>query len=95
MGTVRKMKPPQGLLEAVTAAVESMTWLGPSDVGLVALAKRYAEEIDNDTTGKALFLGPHLTNTLRALGGAPADRKALGIEEQAAGKLAQLRAARR
>ncbi len=95
MGSVRKMKPPEGLLGAVTAAVESMTWLGPADVGLVALVKRYAEEIDKDTTGKALYLGPHLTNTLRALGGAPAERKALGVEEQVAGKLAQLRAARR
>ena len=40
---------------------------------------------------KALYLGPHLLNTLRALGGAPAERKALGEQELVGGKLAQLR----
>jgi hypothetical protein len=33
-----------------------------------------------------------LLNTLRALGGAPAERKALGVEEVVGGKLAKLRA---
>lgn len=94
MGTVRTIKPPTGLLGAVTSAVVAMPWLTPSDGGMVALALKYAEEIDSDETGKALFLGPHLVNALKALGGAPADRKALGVGEQVRGKLAQLREGR-
>lgn len=94
MGTVRKLKPPEGLLGAVTAAVESMPWLTPSDGGMVVLALKYAAAIDADPDGKALFLGPHLVNALKALGGAPAERKALGVEQQVRGKLAQLREGR-
>lgn len=40
---------------------------------------------------KALNLGPHLMNTLKALGGTPADRKALAEGGQVGGKLSSLR----
>lgn len=86
------------LSESVTAAVESMTWLKASDRAAVDLALTYAARIDEaietaegQEVTKALYLGPHLLNTLRALGGAPAERKALGLEEAVGGKLAQLR----
>ena len=95
MGTVRNMKPPQGLLGAVTAAVEAMPWLGPADQGMVALAFDYARRIDAADDAKAAgYLGQNLSGVLRALGGAPAERKALGVEEQVAGKLAALRSRR-
>lgn len=87
------------LLEAVQQALSAMPWLAPSDVGGVELALAYARRIDEALEGaegqevtKALYLGPHLLNTLRALGGAPAERKALVGEEVVSGKLAQLRA---
>lgn len=93
MGTVRCMKPTTGVLGAVTAAVEAMPWLGPSDQGMVALALDYARRIDAAQDDKAAgYLGQNLSGVLRALGGAPAERKALGVEEQVAGKLAALRA---
>ncbi len=96
MSTVRKLRTPTGVLGAVTAAVESMPWLGPSDAGMVALALEYARLIDaakNDpkTVG---WLGQNLSGALKALGGTPSERKALGVEEKVSRKLAQLRAAR-
>lgn len=95
MGTVRRLEQPQGVSGAVQGAVDAMTWLGPSDRGMVALALEYARQIDAAESEKAVgWLGPHLANVLRALGGAPAERKALGIEEPIRGKLAALRAAR-
>ncbi len=96
MGTVRKMSAPTGVLGAVTAAVEAMPWLGPADQGMVALALEYARRIDAAEDDKAAgYLGQNLSGVLRALGGAPAERKALGVEQQVAGKLAALRSARR
>ncbi len=95
MGTVTPLNQPESLLDVVTAAVGAMHWLGPSDRAMVGLALEYARRIDAATDEKAVgWLGPHLANVLRALGGTPADRKALGIEEQARGKLAELRAGR-
>jgi len=96
MARVRALKqPPATVLGAVTAAVEAMTWLQPSDLALVALALEYARTIDDAADVKTVgWVGPHLANVLRALGGAPAERKALGIEEPVRGKLAELRAAR-
>lgn len=95
MTTVRRLKPPTGVLGAVTAAVEAMTWLGPADQGMVALALEYARRIDEAQDDKAAgYIGQNLSGVLRALGGAPAERKALGVEEQIAGKLARIRAAR-
>lgn len=86
------------MMQSVRDAVARMGWLEATDQAAVDLALTYAERIDAalelesgpDVT-KALYLGPHLLNTLRALGGTPADRKALGAEEAVGGKLAQLR----
>ena len=84
---------------SVKGAVKAMTWLRPSDRAAVELALAYARRIDGalvDGDGqevtRALYLGPHLLNTLRALGGAPAERQTLAVEEVVGGKLAQLRA---
>lgn len=85
---------PETLVETVEMAVKAMSWLKESDRATVALALRYAEEIDEATDAKALYLGPHLLSALRALGGTPGDRKALQVEEEVHGKLAQLRAVR-
>lgn len=85
----------------VDAAIEAMPWLKGSDAGAIELARTYADRIDEalqfaegQEVTKALYLGPHLLNTLRALGGAPAERKALGFEETVGGKLVDLRLAR-
>ncbi len=96
MGTVSPLQASTGVLGAVTAAVAAMPWLGPADQGMVALALEYARRIDAAEDDKAAgYLGQNLSGVLRALGGAPAERKALGVEEQVAGKLAALRAGRR
>jgi hypothetical protein len=87
------------LVDSVQAAVKAMPWLEPSDKAAVDLALVYAARIDDalenaegQEVTKALYLGPHLLNTLRALGGAPAERKELGFEQSVGGKLAALRA---
>lgn len=89
------------LSDSVTDSVGKMTWLTDTDRAAVDLALTYAARIDEalDTgegqeVTKALYLGPHLLNTLRALGGTPAERKALQVDAPVAGKLAQLRAVR-
>ncbi|RZU32705.1 terminase small subunit [Blastococcus saxobsidens] len=95
MGTVHPLSPPEGVLGAVRAAVDAMPWLGPADQAMVALALDYARRIDAAEDDKAAgYLGQNLSGVLRALGGAPAERKALGVEEQVAGKLAALRGRR-
>jgi hypothetical protein len=78
-----------------------MHWLGDTDRAMVDLAIRYAERIEEaaaeggDQSFKMVgWLGPHLANTLKSLGGAPAERKALGVEKAVKGRLAELRAAR-
>lgn len=59
---------------------------------MVALALEYARRIDEAEDDKAAgYIGQNL---MRALGGAPAERMALGVEEKVAVKLAQLRAGR-
>lgn len=67
------------LLAEVRAAVEKMDVLD-QDKGLVALAERYAHMIDEvaKTGGReavsVMYLGPHLFNMLRELGGTPMQR---------------------
>lgn len=86
-------------LKATIASVtKSMPWLTPADQAAVDLAYAYAATIDvaiesgdPQTVTKALYLGPHLLNTLAALGGTPAGRKALELKEEARGKLAEVR----
>jgi hypothetical protein len=94
--TVRSVPPArEGLVEAVEASLKAMDWLGPADAGLVALAKAYAMEIDAaDDVKTVRWVGPQLFNVLKALGGSPADRKALGLEQNVRGKLDELRKAR-
>lgn len=88
-----------GLVRAVRAAVAEMPWLGPSDQAVVELALTYARRIDRalalpggEDATKALYLGPHLLAALRALGGAPLERRELGPAERVGGRLAELRA---
>ncbi len=95
MARLRVVKPQQTLTEAVTAAMGEMPWLKPSDGAMMALALSYAAQIDAAADAKAVgWLGPHLGNVLRSLGGAPGDRKALGLDEAVRGQLAVLRASR-
>lgn len=83
-------------------SVKGMGWLDDSDQAAVDLALRYASMIEDrakhgtdEQASKALgWLGPHLLNTLKSLGGTPGDRRALGAESQAKGRLAELRALR-
>ena len=90
---------PESLLDSVNAAVGQMHWLTATDGAAVNLARHYASTIDEvlatgtatDIT-KALYLGPHLLNALRALGGAPNERRVLVGQEVVSGKLAALRA---
>lgn len=84
------------LQKSVEQATAAMTWLKPSDQALVALAVTYAAEIDKagDDLRAIGYLGQNLMGALRALGGAPAERKALDIEGAVSGRLAELRAAR-
>lgn len=97
----------EGLAASIEASVAAMSWLEPSDGAAVALALTYARRIDKavedfeegliDTVAlnKVLYLGPHILNTLRALGGTPAERKALlDGEGTPGGKLDELKARR-
>lgn len=86
------------LAASVREATGSMRWLTAADKATVDLALSYAQTIDlaiesgdAQTVTKALYLGPHLLNTLAALGGTPAGRKALELKEEARGKLASVR----
>src|SRR5690625_3294346 len=75
------------LEKAVTSSVDNASWLADSDDATVELAKTYARRIDKGTRefdsgeltstdyNKVLYLGPHLLNTLRALGATPEERK--------------------
>lgn len=86
------------LTDSVTTATGKMRWLTDTDQAAVDLALTYAARIDEaldegegQEVTKALYLGPHLLNTLRALGGTPAERKSLGYEEVVGGTLSKLR----
>lgn len=89
------------VLRAVEARGKDIT---DADHAVVDLALRYAVQIDagidaggQDAT-KALYLGPHLLNALRALGCAP-DARSSGVGggetvETPKSRLAEMRAAR-
>lgn len=79
--------PSSGPLEAaLLAAVSAATWLKPSDMGAVELAAIYARridhgsveflagEIDSTAYNKVLYLGPHVLNTMKAIGLSPVER---------------------
>lgn len=64
---------------------------------MVALALQLAEKIDSASVSESRELGylsQCLTGVLRSLGGSPAERKALNLEGETNGKLAELRKAR-
>lgn len=90
------------LTTSVRKAVKAMHWLDESDKAAVDLAIRYAKEIeaaadsgDEAHSAKMIaWMGPHLLNALKSLGGTPAERKALGAERQAKSRLAEIRALR-
>ena len=72
---------PGPLERQIDAAEKDMEWLTGADKAAVELARVYARRIDEATlkeegqeVTKALYLGPHLLNTLRALGGTPDER---------------------
>jgi transketolase C-terminal domain/subunit len=81
---------------SVDAAIAQMVWLKPSDYAMVTLALKYAQQMDAavDDSRAVGYLGQQLHAVLRSLGGSPAERKALNIEVEANGKLAELRKAR-
>jgi transketolase C-terminal domain/subunit len=97
MALPRNVRRIRGDMESsVDAAIAQMTWLRPSDYAMVTLALKYAQQMDNalDDHKAVGYLGQQLHAVLRSLGGSPAERKALNIEGEAGGKLAELRAAR-
>ena len=90
------------LVASVRRSIKGMHWLEESDKAAVDLAIRYAKEIeaaadsgDSAESAKVIaWMGPHLLNALKSLGGTPAERKALGAERQAKSRLAEIRALR-
>ena len=90
------------LVTSVRRAIKSMHWLEDSDRAAVDLCIRYAKAIesaaesgDDAEAAKLLaWMGPHMLNALKSLGGTPAERKALGLERQAKSRLAEIRALR-
>lgn len=84
-----KLSPRTGVLSAVTAAVEAMPVAQPVRAGhgrALAQGRLSIDQADDDAKAVG-YLGRNLSAVLRALGGAPAERTAPGVEEQVAGKL--------
>ena len=90
------------LEQAVTESIGQMPWLTAADTGAKALAYAYARQIDaavgpeaGEVSGyeatKALYLGPHLLNALRALGGTPDGRAQLDVTQAVEGALSGIR----
>jgi hypothetical protein len=78
----------------VREATDAMDWLEPSDQAVVEVALRYARAIEEADDVKTMgWIGPHLINALRLLGGAPAERKSMGSGRPVNGRLAELRSA--
>ena len=77
---------PGPLERSLRSSVESATWLKSSDGAAIELAAMYAQrldqgarefrlgEIDSSAYNKVLYLGPHLLNTLKAIGLSPEER---------------------
>lgn len=75
--------------DSVREAAAAAQWVEATDGAAVDLALTYADrmdkagqefdagEIDSTSYTKALYLGPHLLSTLKALGMTPAERKAI------------------
>ncbi|AZS11699.1 transposase [Arthrobacter phage Maja] len=75
--------PGPSLLEEVRAAITKMT-TEDKDKGLIALAERYAHMIEEVAKSggreavSVMYLGPHLFNMLKELGGTPMQRAGVG-----------------
>lgn len=91
--------PSLGPLEkALRESVAAATWLEATDSGAVELAAAYARrmdhgnaeflagEIDSSSFNKVLYLGPHLLNTLKAIGLAPEERMKILSAKPVAGE---------
>jgi hypothetical protein len=94
MSAPRNVTRIRGLLqESVEEAVAAMTWLESSDQAMVALAIKYAAEIDKagDDQRAVGYLGQNLMGALRSLGGTPSERAALRADKPVGSRLAQLR----
>lgn len=91
------------LVTSIRKTVKAMHWLTPADQASVDLLIRYAQQIEDaaksdnshERTKMLGWLGPNMLATLKALGGTPAERKALGVEIESVDALAELRARRR
>lgn len=95
---------PGPLERQINVAVDGMDWLSEADKASVELARVYARRIDEATLSgegqevtKALYLGPHLLNTLKALGGTPDERMKMlaGSQEKEVDSIDSLRKKRR
>ena len=89
------------LVTSVKRSVKAMHWLTDTDKATVDLAVHYATAIEATAGSGAEVearvlsqLGQQLLATLKALGGTPADRKAIGAEPQVKSRLAEIRALR-
>lgn len=93
MSNVRPMRTRKAvsLPEAVDSAVDGMAWLKPTDQATAELARQYARVVESAEESNFNALARGLLTTLKALGGTPAERKALGVEEVVSGSLANLR----
>ena len=94
---------PENLVIATRKAVAKMTWLTETDHAAIELAVNYAaaiekarEEMDVGAFTKLVgWMGPNLLTALKALGGTPAERRAIvGNLPQVNGRLANLRSGR-
>ncbi|MEC5185309.1 hypothetical protein RCH12_002785 [Cryobacterium sp. MP_3.1] len=96
------MAAPRKIRTAVLASFEASAAITAADAGAQLLALTYADAIDMakaagdaGTLTKALYLGPHLLNVLRALGCTPDGREAAAPDtetDSAAAALANLQA---
>src|SRR5215208_5843530 len=76
-----------------------MPWLRSADEAAMSLCRQYAATIDRATRSgdreaimKSMYLGPHLSGLLSALGGTPAGRKSLPLAAPPSPALTALRA---
>lgn len=82
-------------IEEAHLLADRLADLDVSDVSHSLFKRIEALEAMADAQKAVGWIGPHLANALKSLGGAPAERKALGVEEQVRGRLAELRSARK
>lgn len=85
------------LRKATEQSIAAMTWLTPTDEAAKQATIVAASAVDDllaaGDTGKAVFALPHLINSLKAIGGTPAERKALNAsgDDEDTSELGQMR----